>query len=130
MPHATRSATGRFTSPLTSGERFGFGARVSHAARVFGSNAKLADWLGVSASSPSRWIAGKATPERELARRVIDLDFVAVRAATVWGPDAINGWLRGQNPFLGGASPLDAIAAGRTADVVAALTGEASEVYA
>lgn len=125
-----RNPAGQFTSQLAMSERFAFAQRVGHAADVFGSNAKLAEWLGVSPSSPSRWIAGKSTPGRDLARLVIDIDYVAVRAATVWGENAVQSWLLGQNAFLGGASPLDMVQVGRTAEVVAALSGEASEVYA
>ncbi|RRD60498.1 helix-turn-helix transcriptional regulator [Leucobacter sp. OH1287] len=126
----TRDRNGRFSEQLPRTQQLGLAERITWSAEVFGSSAKLAEWLQVSPSTLSRWQSGKTTPDAARAQWIIDLDFIAARAATVWGSGALTPWLNGNNAFLGGATPLDMIRHGRTSEVVMALSAEGSEVYA
>jgi DNA-binding transcriptional regulator YdaS (Cro superfamily) len=105
-------------------------ARMKHLTDVLGSQAKLADWLEVSRSQPSRWTKGLTTPSTDAAEAIANLDFITTRAALVWDRSVVPDWLRGHNAFLGGATPLEMIRRGRTAEVLQALEAEASGAYA
>ncbi|MBB5831917.1 hypothetical protein [Brachybacterium aquaticum] len=58
-----------------------------------------------------------------------DLELFIARASKVWDEAVILDWLEGRNAFLGGTTPLDMIRRGRTAAVLAAITGDEAGVY-
>ncbi len=105
-------------------------ARVHNAAFALGSMAELSSWIGVSRSQPSRWANGETRPSAEAARAITDLDFIVARAALVWDESVIGDWLRGHSAFLSGSTPLDMVRAGRTAEVLEAITAESIGAYA
>lgn len=108
----------------------GLAGRLGHAASVLGAQTDLAKWIGVSRSQTSRWAAGETRPSAEAAQAITDLDFIATRAAMVWDESVVSDWLHGHNAFLGGATPLDMVRKGRTAEVLQAISAEAAGAFA
>lgn len=90
----------------------------------------LASLLGVSASQPTRWIAGDETPSLANAKHIQDLAYVVARGGLVWTRPALGIWLTSHNAFLGGARPLDVVLSDGSQPVVAALDQELSGAYA
>ena len=58
-----------------------------------------------------------------------DLELVISRACLVWDEAVVLDWLDGPNALLGGATPREMVRRGRTAEVLAAITGEETGVY-
>lgn len=107
-----------------------FTLKVRSASYALGSQAKLAAWAGVSRSQATRWADGQTVPSPGAARAVTDLEFIIARARLIWDESVITDWLHGSNAFLDGATPLEMIRRGRTSEVLDALTGDESGVYA
>lgn len=104
--------------------------KVGHVADILGSKANLADWVGVGRSQATRWSDGTTTPSPEAVRAVTDLEFIISRDSMVWDVKVIPDWLRGHNAFLEGATPLEMIRRGRTSEVLDAIDGDESGVFA
>lgn len=107
-----------------------FGMKVRSASHALGSQAELARWVGVSRSQATRWSDGQTEPSPEAARAVTDLEFIVARARLVWDESVIPDWLQGRNAFLDGATPLEMIRRGRISEVLDAITGDETGVYA
>lgn len=122
--------SGASTVPSTDRDARIFPLKVRAASAALGSQAKLASFVGVSRSQATRWAEGETEPSPGAARAVTDLEFIVARARMVWGEAVLRDWLEGHNAFLDGATPLEMIRAGRTAEVLDAITGDESGVYA
>jgi len=118
IDHPTKPGAGIFTM------------KVRSASTALGSQAKLATWVGVGRSQATRWADGETEPSLEAARAVTDLEFIISRARMVWDESVIPEWLNGHNSFLDGATPLEMIRRGRTSEVLDAITGDETGVYA
>lgn len=127
-PSRPRTGVGRTSSTERNATIFPLKVRAASAA--LGSQAKLATFVGVSRSQATRWAEGETEPSPDAARAVTDLEFIVARARMVWDDAALRDWLEGHNAFLDGATPLEMIRAGRTAEVLDAITGDESGVYA
>ncbi len=97
--------------------------RLRALADAFG-NPGLAKLIGVSASTPGRWISGRHRPRPQSMAQPIALDRTFTRASLIWRPPAVQEWLQGKNSNLAGARPVDALRYGRTSAVLAALDTE------
>ncbi len=104
-------------------------ARLSGLIEVWGSN-RVATLLGVSKSQPSRWQAGKEGISGHNAQLIIDLDFVSARLLAVLRPPAIDAWLEGPNPWLGGGRPIDVLRHRGPLAVMQAVEAEEQDAYA
>jgi uncharacterized protein (DUF2384 family) len=94
------------------------------------SRGELAGALGASARTVERWRAGQTYPQHEARKRLAKL--VAVEAhlvETFDDPESRRAWLRSDNPYLGGLTPLEAVRAGRADRVEAALEALDSGVF-
>lgn len=120
------STTDHFTKP----DAGIFTMKVRSASTALGSQAKLAAWVGVGRSQATRWADGETEPSPEATRAVTDLEFIVSRARMVWDDSVIPDWLNGHNAFLDGATPLEMIRRGRTSEVLDAITGDETGVYA
>ncbi len=97
--------------------------RVRALADAFG-NTGLAKLIGVSASTPARWISGHHRPRPQSMAQLIALEQTLTRAGLIWGPPAVQEWLQGNNSHLAGARPIDALRHGKTSAVLDALDTE------
>lgn len=104
--------------------------KVRSASEALGGQAKLASFVGVDRSQPTRWADGETAPSAAVVKTVTDLEFIVARARMVWPDVVVSDWLTGHNAFLDGATPLDMIRAGRTSEVLDAIDGADAGVYA
>jgi transcriptional regulator with XRE-family HTH domain len=94
-----------------------------------GSQARVAEALGVSRSRVSRWLRTEQ-PDPENRRKLEGLEFVLSRLLQIYHPDTAVDWLLGMNPFLREARPIDHIAGGRITEVLRAIDAEEAGSYA
>jgi hypothetical protein len=97
--------------------------------RDLGSQARVAEVLGVSRSRVSRWLRTEA-PDPENRRKVEGLEFVLARLLQLYTPQNAVMWLLGSNPFLRNWRPIDRIAQGRITEVLGAVDAEQGLSYA
>lgn len=89
----------------------------------------IANILGVSPPTVSRWSRGEAGPTIEKQRVIAELRWVAERLSDFYEPDEARLWLQSAHPQLGGARPYDLIVRGRTGEVLEVLERLDSGVY-
>ncbi|HET7034584.1 MAG TPA: MbcA/ParS/Xre antitoxin family protein [Thermomicrobiaceae bacterium] len=83
---------------------------------------ELADALETSERSLERWRSAVTYPQRDARRRLESLIALERHLREVFSdPASIRSWLHGDNRYLGGLSPADALRAGRIDRVEAAL---------
>lgn len=82
----------------------------------------LAQALGVDTRTLDRWEKGRVYPQQEGRARLGALLDLAQNVREFFAtPEDAHGWLRDQNRYLGGLTPLEAVRAGRTDRARAAL---------
>lgn len=110
--------------------REGLAQRTVLVSQTLGSNARLAAFLGVDRSRPTRWKSGEDMPGVESEAKLLALDYVLARALMVWSCDSAGVWLESANHFLGGARPIDVLDLRGAGPVIEALEAEASGAFA
>ncbi len=90
----------------------------------------LAKLLDVGASTVTSWTSRRYAISPEYAQRVIELHDVLVRALQVFQPRTAMDWLVGNEPFLGGARPVDVLVTRGAAPLIDALEGIEATAYA
>jgi hypothetical protein len=121
-------ATPALRVPNTSTKRI-IAMRLESIARVFDSDAEVAEALGVNRSQPGRWRAGQQ-PDAENADRIVGLDAVIEMLSGYLSPTSIRKWLNGTNAHLGDRRPIAVLRSGMLSDVIAAIEAEKSGAYA
>lgn len=96
---------------------------------AFGSRAALAEWIGTHRSQITR-AAGGQELGGEQGWRLSGLAAVVTALLAIYEPEAVSGWLQGNNPHLGNRRPLDVLAEGDLAPVMAAVQAARTGVYA
>ncbi len=96
---------------------------------VFGSRAALAEWAGSHRSQITR-AAGGQEIGGEAGWRVIGLAAVVTALLGIYEPEAVAGWMHGANPQLRDRRPLDVLAEGDVAAVMAAVQAARTGAYA
>lgn len=89
----------------------------------------LANMLGVSPPTVTRWSKGEADPTIDKQTAMAQLRWVAERLADFYEPDEVRLWLQSPHPQLRGARPYDLIVDGRTAEVLEVIERLDSGVY-
>jgi transcriptional regulator with XRE-family HTH domain len=89
----------------------------------------IANILGVSPPTVSRWASGESGPTIEKQRIIAELRWVAERLSDFYEPDEARLWLQSAHPQLAGARPYDLIVGGRTADVLEVIERLDTGVY-
>jgi uncharacterized protein (DUF2384 family) len=101
--------------------------------------ARIVDALGTNAAARllsadraqvSRWMTGTEAVGVEMGRRIVDLHDVLTRILRVYNREAAAMWLVGSEPLLGGARPIDVLAAEGAAPVIRTIDGIAQGAYA
>lgn len=96
---------------------------------AFGSRAALATWVGTHRSQITRVAAGQELGGEE-GWRLSSLAAVVTTLLSFYEPDAVSGWLHGNNPHLNDRRPIDVLAAGDVAAVMAAVQAARTGAYA
>jgi putative toxin-antitoxin system antitoxin component (TIGR02293 family) len=91
---------------------------------------ELAKLLGVTKSQPTRWRQGSERPSPQVARRLVDLEHIWVRALQLWDEDTARVWLQSPNAFLDHARPIDVLELRGASEVLDALDAAYSGAYA
>lgn len=89
----------------------------------------LANMLGVSPPTVTRWSKGEAEPTIDKQTAMAQLRWVADRLADFYEPDEVRLWLQSPHPQLDGARPYDLIVDDRTRDVLEVIERLDSGVY-
>jgi uncharacterized protein (DUF2384 family) len=103
--------------------------RLDSIASVLGSDAAVAEVLGVSRAQPGRWREGQA-PDPENRDRIIGLDAVIALLSGFLAESSIPKWLNGVNAHLDNRRPISVLREGRVSDVIAAIEAQKSGAYA
>ena len=96
---------------------------------AFASRAELADWVGTHRSQITRAAKGQEIGGEE-GWRLNVLAAVVTVLLGIYEPSAIAGWLHGSNPHLNDRRPLDVLAEGDMAAVMAAVQAARTGVFA
>ena len=78
----------------------------------------VANVLQIRPETVSRWNQGKAFPQPEAERTLLDLEYVVDQLADLYQPDEARLWLFSRQKLLGGEIPADLIRQRRTDDVI------------
>jgi transcriptional regulator with XRE-family HTH domain len=89
----------------------------------------IANILGVSPPTVSRWASGESWPTIEKQRIIAELRWVAERLSDFYAPDEARLWLQSAHPQLAGARPYDLVVRGRTGEVLEVIERLDSSVY-
>lgn len=89
----------------------------------------IANILGVSPPTVSRWASGESGPTIEKQRIIAELRWVAERLSDFYEPDESRLWLQSAHPQLNGARPYDLIVSGQTNVVLEVIERLDSGVY-
>jgi hypothetical protein len=104
--------------------------KIAVVAEAFGSNAKAAEFLGVSRGQPGKWISGEERPRPETRRRIQDVEYVWDRLTSARSTEAARVWLNSPNAYLDGVTPLMWLKLRGASEVVLAIDAEESGSYA
>jgi uncharacterized protein (DUF2384 family) len=96
---------------------------------ALGSRAALAAWAGTHRSQITRAAQGQEVGG-DVGWRLTVLASVVTALLGIYEPEAISGWLHGSNPHLDDRRPLDLLAAGDVASVMAAVQSARTGAYA
>ena len=80
---------------------------------------EVADLLGTSAQTISRWRRNIVQPEQARLRVLLDLEWLASQLADFYPPDEARVWLFARHPLLAGDRPFDRMKSGHIEDVLA-----------
>jgi len=83
------------------------------------SSREVADLIGTTPQTVSRWRRSRVQPAQDRLRVLLDLDWLASQLADFYEPDEARLWLFSRHPLLEGDRPYDRIKEGRIDDVLA-----------
>jgi transcriptional regulator with XRE-family HTH domain len=100
-------------------------AVVSKLNRILGKGGirarEVADLLGTTPETVSRWRAGKVAPQSERLKSLLTLEWLISELATFYDPDHARVWIYSPHKLLGGKTPAECIREGKIDDVRAVI---------
>lgn len=106
-----------------------FAARVTHITQVM-TQTDLAELVGVSRSSVSRWRDGSDTPSEPHGALLLDLDYILGQYAQHYPAVRFREWFTSANAFLNGTRPHDVLLVEGPTRVIEALHAEVAGSFA
>ena len=82
------------------------------------SSSEVADLLGTTVQTVSRWRKHNVQPEQERLRLLLDLDWLISQLSDFYQPDEARLWLYSRHPLLDAARPYDRIKEGSMDEVL------------
>jgi hypothetical protein len=89
----------------------------------------VANVLQIRPETVSRWNQGKAFPQPEAERALLDLEYVVDQLADLYEPDEARLWLFARQKLLNGEIPAELIRQRRTDEVIKILRQLLEGVY-
>ncbi len=89
----------------------------------------LANIVGVSPATVSRWSSGKASPDLRTQTVIAELRYVVDRLAEFYTPEETRLWLHAKHPMLANEAAIDLINSGRIEEVLAVIEALDSGAY-
>jgi uncharacterized protein (DUF2384 family) len=96
---------------------------------AFANRSDLAEWVGTHRSQITRAAKGQELGG-EQGWRLSILAAVVTALLGIYEPAAVSGWMHGSNPHLGDRRPLDVLAEGDVAAVMAAVQAARTGAFA
>jgi transcriptional regulator with XRE-family HTH domain len=81
----------------------------------------IAQIVGTSAQTLSRWTAGKNEPQFNHLERLLSLDYLAEQLSEFFEPQDVKLWLLAPHPQLNGERPVDLLSQDRFKEVLAVI---------
>jgi transcriptional regulator with XRE-family HTH domain len=81
----------------------------------------IANIVGASPPTVSRWTTGRASPPLHTQTIIADLRYVVDRLADLYRPEETRLWLHASHPLLNNERAIDLIGSGRIEDVLAVI---------
>ncbi len=78
----------------------------------------VANVLKIRSETVSRWNQGRAFPQPDAERRLLDLEYIVDQLADLYPPDEARLWLLSRQRLLDGEIPAELIQQGRTPEVI------------
>ena len=98
--------------------------------RALISSSNIAQLVGTTPQTLSRWSTGRHEPQREHLERLLTLDYVAEQLSEFFEPSDVKMWLFAPHPELASARPADLLADGRIEEVLAVIERLRDSAYA
>src|SRR5260370_19507867 len=89
----------------------------------------VANVLQIRPETVSRWNQGKAFPQPECERTLLDLEYIIDQLADLYQPDEARKWLFSRQRLLDGEVPADLIRQHRTDDIIKVIRHFFQAVY-
>ena len=90
----------------------------------------VANMLGTTPETVSRWNHGRSYPRPAKENQLVDLEYIVVRLSEFYSePRTARAWLYSRHKYFGGLRPADLIQEGRTDEVLAALQAMANPSF-
>jgi transcriptional regulator with XRE-family HTH domain len=81
----------------------------------------IAEMVGATPQTLSRWATGRNEPQREHLDRLLEFDYLTERLSEFFEPADSRLWLFAPHPQLNGERPADLVAKGRQKEVLAVI---------
>jgi len=82
-------------------------------------NIDIANVLGLRPETVSRWNQGRAFPQPEAERTILELEYIIDQLSDFYEPQEARLWLFSRQKLLNGEKPAELIQQGRTEEVLA-----------
>ena len=89
----------------------------------------IANLLGTTPETVSRWNQGKAFPRPGAERQVLELEYIVDQLSDFYEPQEARLWLFSRQKLLNSERPADLIQQGRTSEVIAVIDQLRDGVY-
>jgi transcriptional regulator with XRE-family HTH domain len=89
----------------------------------------VANVLGTTPATVSRWNSGKASPQRSKELLLVELEYIVDRLREFYTPEEARLWLFARHRLLNGRKPADLIQEGDIEPVLAAIEQLSDLVY-
>jgi len=84
-------------------------------------NIDIANVLGLRPETVSRWNQGRAFPQPEAERTILELEYIIDQLSDFYEPQEARLWLFSRQKLLNGEKPAELIQQGRTEEVLAVI---------
>jgi transcriptional regulator with XRE-family HTH domain len=78
----------------------------------------IAQLVGATPQTLSRWTTGKNEPQSEHLQRLLSLHYLAEQLAEFFEPADVKFWLMSPHPQLGGQTPMDLLRQNRFPEIL------------